>query len=962
MAEAFATLGIAASIAQFVSLGAQFVERLQDFHSRAVDIPLFLQDMSDQIPLLVRICEIIHQNGVDENDKELLRLIRGCIKHVSELDKLSGNLAPSVEDNRFRRTQKAIRSMWIEKKLRAAQGSLETYKTSLILYHELSSNTSIAPSKFNQGVCHSFPTLSASQLVKRKELLMKMRKSLTETSNAGPRVVILIGMGGQGKTSLAVEYCRESSERSQYEVILWINATSYQTMLLSFGACANLLSTRRQSIIDLKSAVAFVIEALNGKSWLMVFDSYDRPKEIGSITGLYPNSGNGAVLVTSRHTDTARLGNALYVTKMEDDEGIELLLSRTSYEKEDPKVWKEGIKIVSLLGYLPLAIDQAGAYIAARNLPLPLFTKHYEDRKEMLLTLTPTCWDYTRKLSEEEENETPVSIFTTWEMSLQQISDTDNIRESVQHMLTIAAFFDRSNISEKIFQQHTIPATASTNWISIFSGQYSFQDVLAELAKLSLVQELKTSSSECCFALHPLVGDWIQLRIPSSQRETYAIEASQILANFTKRCLESGSKKIVQDALLHQDALLLHSRAFLEPENGIGVGALRESGHLFAVFYNSHGRYDKAAGLFGTIFEDDRRRHGVDHAITIGSACDLADAYTNDSRYCEARELLASVLERGQSKYGDEDPEILRAMTGLASVHAKQDRLLEARKLYEKALSAFEKQPHRFEMKALQTLEKLAQIYRFYGKHSLATTSYMKVLQGYERELDKNDPKTVGVVVGLAHVYRGQALYSQAQDLYERAWHSLSEIRGPDHPQTTETLVNLAIACRNQGQWPKAEYYLVLALESFHKLLGPTHLDTLRALMNLALVYDKQGQTRQASALYERVLQGREKKLGLGHSHTLRTVERLVYMLWQQERRKEAEELALRVMVATEKVTPLEMELWTKDSVYNFMAMERLYTQAVVREEQKLAADHIDLREARECLVAIKNAQTGRNS
>ena len=96
---------------------------------------------------------------------------------------------------------------------------------------------------------------------------------------------------------------------------------------------------------------------------------------------------------------------------MTEDEGLELLLRQSELELDDRNA-VEGKKIINKPGYLPLAIDQAGAYISARRLPLQHFLEHYDERREVVLKHTPSLWEYRRKLNKDED-ETLLTAFAT---------------------------------------------------------------------------------------------------------------------------------------------------------------------------------------------------------------------------------------------------------------------------------------------------------------------------------------------------------------------------------------------------------------------------------------------------------------------------------------------------------------------------------------------------------------------
>jgi len=118
-----------------------------------------------------------------------------------------------------------------------------------------------------------------------------------------------------------------------------------------------------------------------------------------------------------------------------------------------------GKSIVAKLEFLPLAIDQAGAFISAQKLPLTLFLEHFDLQKEEILKYTPSLTEYRRVLGDDEK-ETALNVFTTWELSFQQIHE-DETGERLRSFLTTAAFFNTQDIGEDLFDMandlETIP-------------------------------------------------------------------------------------------------------------------------------------------------------------------------------------------------------------------------------------------------------------------------------------------------------------------------------------------------------------------------------------------------------------------------------------------------------------------------------------------------------------------------
>jgi len=266
--------------------------------------------------------------------------------------------------------------------------------------------------------------------------------------------------------------------------------------------------------------VAIVKEKLRSwpKPWLLIFDNYDEPRTFYDITSFFPTCHGpckNAILVTSRNTLSERLGIAVRLDGLTEEESLDLLLSRCSADEKVKADPGEGKSIVKKLGYLPLAIDQAAAYISFRRLPLDIFSKHYETRKEVILNHTPpTLWEYRSK---EDSTKTPdlnLSVLTTWELSFDQIGEDESKRERIGEFLTNSAFFNPAYVNESLFEtflrECRQSGTVPLSWIKTFSSRdtwdsFKFQDVVVGLMNLSLIQSVEFRGKEITFSLHPLI-------------------------------------------------------------------------------------------------------------------------------------------------------------------------------------------------------------------------------------------------------------------------------------------------------------------------------------------------------------------------------------------------------------------------------------------------------------------------
>jgi len=450
---------------------------------------------------------------------------------------------------------------------------------------------------------------------------------------------------------------------------------------------------------------------------------------------------------------------------MLEKEALQLLYCRSEYETNDAND-AEGKRIIRRLGYLALAIDQAGAYILARTIKFQSYIDHYNNRREEVLKETPDLWDYRRKKNETEAEQS-LSVATTWELSFEQIVGDVETQKSKQHLLTLAAFFHNDSISEELFV--TYRKSETPPWMTIFVSEgvwdkYKFLDVVAELRNLSLIQSLDSGAAATSFSLHPLIQDWTKLRLSPEARQKYATEAMLILSEYINA--QDAHRRTLQEKqtiLSHLNTALENDKACLVQGTRLGELFLRNPAISFAEFFQDQGRYAEAETLYNQVLTECEKQLGPEHPDTLRTVGNLAIVYRNQGRYGEAETLYKQVLTGQETQLGPKHPDTLR------------------------------------------TVGNLAIIYRNQGRYGEAETLYNQVLTECEKQLGPEHPDILQAVVNLAIVYRNQRRYEEAETLYKRALTEQETQLSPEHPETLRTVGNLAIVCRNQGRYEEAE-------------------------------------------------------------------------------------------------------------------------------------------------------------
>lgn len=226
---------------------------------------------------------------------------------------------------------------------------------------------------------------------------MRLHRSID--TNLKAKVVVLQGMGGCGKTQLALEFCQQAQVEQLFTAILWINAFSPKTVAQSFTDIAKKISRVGIDQEKPEANVEIVKGIINArkKPWLMVFDNFDEPKAFSQNPLKYylPSGNKGLIFLTSRIVESDLLGCPINISDMVEAKALELLFRSSKHEKSEENIG-EGKKIIKRLGHLALAIDQAGAYIKG-CIHFDAFLDHFHHRREVILRKIPDIWDYRRK-------------------------------------------------------------------------------------------------------------------------------------------------------------------------------------------------------------------------------------------------------------------------------------------------------------------------------------------------------------------------------------------------------------------------------------------------------------------------------------------------------------------------------------------------------------------------------------
>jgi tetratricopeptide (TPR) repeat protein len=635
----------------------------------------------------------------------------------------------------------------------------------------------------------------------RDLLLVELRTRLTESGVAARRVV-LTGLGGVGKTSVAVEYVYR--RHADYDLVWWVNGEQPASLVADLAALAVQLDLAADA-----SQEAQVV-ALRGwlehhQRWLLMLDNVDDPK---AVVELLPRSTTGQVMITSRtEVGWEQLASVLPVDVLAPADAAGLQLTRTG----ESGLAAEAVAtaLAATLGWLPLALEQAGAYVASTGITLAGYAELFATRGlELLQRGQPLGYQHT--------------VTTTWSLALQRLQDTDS---AAVGLMTLAAFLAPDDLPQPLLTAHAdvMPEPLAAT----IGDPLGLADAIAALRRFSLVRVVADG-----LFVHRLLQTVVRANLEAEVERTWAAAAIRVLrAGFPYESNEVGNWPECQRLLPHVFAVVDHGRR-LDVEATAWLWLL----HQAAVYMRSRGQYRQALPLHEQAAAVRRRVLGDDHPDTLISMSNLALARRALGDLHGARDLFEQVLTTRRRVLGDDDPDILRSMNSLAVTRLNLGDPHGARDLFEQTLAVRRRVLGDDHPDTLWTTHSLAVTRGALGDLRGARELHEQALAGFRRVLGDDHPNTLRSMYSLAVIRRALGDLQSARDLFEQVLADSRRVLGDDHPDTLILVDNLAGIHRDLGDLQGARHLFEQALAGLRRVLGDDHPETLRSMNNLAAV------------------------------------------------------------------------------------------------------------------------------
>jgi tetratricopeptide (TPR) repeat protein len=718
----------------------------------------------------------------------------------------------------------------------------------------------------------------------RDQVLEDLHRTLTEGSPAAlTQVAAIAGLGGIGKTQTAVEYAYR--HRADYNAVFWVRAESDSSTTSGFLEIAGILNLDAK---DAQESVQAVMRWLgNNAGWLLIFDNADEPEKLKPWV---PTDPKGHILITSRAQVFHGLAQAVRLEVLAPEKALEFLLKRTEGEASEAGEIEAAAKLARELGYLPLALEQAGAFISENGSQFRDYLASYrKQRLELLNKSKPIAGDYKE------------SVATTW---LMNFSRTETVNPASADLLRFSAFLDPDSIPLTLIIEgrEQLGPLLSAALGGADQDRLVLDTLLQPLTSYSLISRDPGSES---YSIHRMVQEAVKGRMDEAQRRVWAeravlatnaafpdpeyanwplCEALLPHAAAAARLVDEWNFESAQSAgLLNQlgvykkkrgryaeaEPLLRRSVSIFEKVLGFNHWRVGTSLNNLAQLHFSQGRYEEAEPLYHRVLSITENALGPDHPDVATGLNSLARLCSAQARYEEAEPLCSRALEITENALGPDHPEVGTSLNNLAQVRFHQGRYDEAEPLYGRALRIREKALGPNHPDVAVSLNNLAGVHWVRRRYQEAGRLCDRALEIREKALGPEHPSVATSLNNLAGLYRAQERYEEAEVLYRRALEIREKALGPDHPGVANSLSNLASIYHDQKRYEEADPLQKRALGIREKALAPDHPDVGQSFNDLATLYADLGGYEKAEALFKRALTIFEQALGPDHPSTV---------------------------------------------------------------------------------------------
>lgn len=685
------------------------------------------------------------------------------------------------------------------------------------------------------GKINNIPHSHNPNFTGRKDLLDRLSEALASGERAAfTQTQAITGLGGVGKTQLALEYSYRHTD--DYQVIWWVRSEEPAALAPDYAGLAGRLDLPEKSSQDQRVTVEAVrcwLEQNGG--WLLVFDNAQKPEDLNDYL---PLTGKGHVIITSRNPNWGGTAKTLPVDVFSRDESIEFLQSRTGQ--------KDGAEtLAEALGNLPLALEQAGAYILATGINLADYLELFQTRRNEL-------WKDEKKPESYREK-----VETAWTVSMDRVKEEATVGAD---LLNLCAFLAPDDIPRKLFSEGNEHLPES------LADKLAVNRAVDALQRYSLINATPESLS-----VHRLVQAVARDRLSEEERKRWADAAVRLVNDaFPQKSQDVGTWSECSVLLPHALAAAGHSEGLEVAQKETQHILNQAGGYLFG-----RAEYKEAGALFERALPIAENVYGSDNNEVAAIINNIGMVLQEIGDLVGAKMHFGRALEMGEKAFGPENPEVATNVNNLGSVLWRMGDLVGAKKHFERALEIEEKAYSSDHPAVARDANNLGRVLKDLGDLKGAKRNYEQALEIGEKIHGPTHPNVATYASNLGNVFQDMGDLKGAKKHFERALKIHEKAYGPNHPAVAIDANNLGSVLYNMGDLAGAKERFEQALEIDENVYGQDHPNVAIWLSNIGSVLQAMGDLKGAKEHYERALKIDEKGLGPNHPRVAKDINNL---------------------------------------------------------------------------------------
>lgn len=671
--------------------------------------------------------------------------------------------------------------------------------------------------------------LHLDHYVARPQLSEKIWSIFRAQSDQSRVMIGLYGLGGIGKSTAAKMAIH--APQNHYKLHAWFNSETESILQSEYIGLGEKYQLFTDDITDTQ-------KILRTQEWLdqqrHILLVYDNVQDVNMLSRYLPNKGH--IIITSRNPN---LPNALEVEVMTEQEALTLLNYLIPQTIADEHNRKKAIVLTKILGHLPLALSQAGAYIAVNRLIIDNYLDFYKTEKHTLLS------DQTLPAMDQHE-----SVYITWDMSIKDIEKNEQMT-AIQKLFSFLSYSYSHKIPKLLLAQYLYGKTDNDAMVQL-------NQVLFVLHQYSLIKLTEHVS------IHRLLQNWLNSKNKINDKARHLREMlNAISAIYPWKNKKTDDIAFLRLLLPHIESIYKHVQLLpTTPEVGMLLGDIH---YFFADYYSSIGDYHASQNALHQALII-RQKHTPEDKVAIADIWyQLGKIERKLGHHQSSQQMLEKALSVQIKNFGPDHLKISYTLDHLGRVNRELGNYYNSKTLLEKALSIKRNFLNPEDIKVSYTLDHLGRVERLLGNYY---ASKKLLEQAYTIKKHYFGPKNIRTACTLGYLAQAEyslGNYELSKKLLQQVLKTQEKHMSSEHIMRSYSLAALGRVALALGQYSLSESCLTQALKIQESYFQKDHIDMSFTLDYLGTLMCEQGNTDQAQHALNRARSIKEKTFGAAH-------------------------------------------------------------------------------------------------